>query len=388
MTFKYELRLFSIRALRMLLHVFYVFPLKKNKIIFSAFGGSKIACSPYYVYKLFVEKHPSDYEIYWVSKSNDRDRARREDKILEPRGLKFLYHLLTSAVIVDNDGFQSYIPIRKKQLYINTWHGGGLFKTAYGGSRSEEEITYGNKIKELEQGSIKVMVSTSALWTKVIARYRFGYKGEMLECGYPRNDIFFHDGTSVEHEVKKKLEVDVSTKLVLFAPTYRGGMFARFDGKTVESINVSQLTESLEKRFGGKFRFIYRGHHAAMPIVLNDDIIDGTNYPDMQELMVAADVFISDYSSCLWDFSLTKKPCLIFAPDFDEYAVDPGFESDYKEWPFPIAKNNKELTSIILNLDEDQNKRNIEKYHKDYGSFEEGHATEKVIQLIEQRAKL
>ena len=387
MKLKNRLRIYTIYVLHYILHIFYLFPINKKKIIFSSYGGKKITCNPYYVYLKFIETHPN-HIVYWLSKDNDKSRIREQDKIVYPKGLMFFYHLLTASVIVDNDGFKSYIPIRKKQFYINTWHGGGLFKSAYGGTRSKEEIEYSKKIKKIHKRSFKVLVSTSEAWTKVNARYRFNYKGEILKSGYPRNDIFFKKNDDLIAKVKSALGIKQDEKIVVFAPTFRGGLFNRSDGEcVVDNLNVDQLLSSLKKRFGGSFRFVYRGHHASHA-VKSANYVDATNYIDMQELMIAADVFISDYSSCLWDFSLTYKPCLIFGPDFDEYMLNPGFESDYKEWPFPIAKSNDELSQKILSFDTEQYKINVENYLKKYGSYEDGHASEKVVRCIEKRLKI
>ena len=205
----------------------------------------------------------------------------------------------------------------------------------------------------------------------------------MLESGYPRNDMFFENHDELNQKVKKSLGIEKDKKIVMFAPTFRGGLLNRTDGECIiDGLNVDLLLTTLEKRFGGKFCFVYRGHHAAHDVSITSGV-NATNYIDMQELMVAADVFISDYSSCLWDFSLTKKPCLIFGPDFDEYIVNPGFESDYKEWPFPIAKSNEELEQAVLSFDEKKYKYDVDKYLKKYGSYEDGHASEKTVQQID-----
>lgn len=383
MKLKNRFRIYTIYVIHYILHIFYLFPLDKKKIIFSSYRGEKITCNPYYVYLKFIEKHPN-HNVYWLSKDNDKSRIREQDKIISPKGLIFFYHLLTASVIVDNDGFKSYIPIRKRQLYINTWHGGGLFKSAYGGTRSKEEIEYSERIKKIKKrSSIKVLISTSEAWTKINARYRFKYNGEILKSGYPRNDIFFKNNDELILKVKAALGIRQDEKIVVFAPTFRGGLLNRLDGECiVDNLDVNQLISSLEKRFGGVFRFVYRGHHASH-LVLNVNGVDATDYIDMQELMIIADVFISDYSSCLWDFSLTYKPCLIFGPDFDEYLQNPGFESDYREWPFPIAKSNDELSQKILSFDTEQYKVDVENYLKKYGSYEDGHASERVVRCIE-----
>ena len=384
---KFKIRIYTILLFRHILHVFYLFPINKKKIIFSAYGGSKITCNPYYVYLEYIKKHP-DQTVYWLSKDADKSRIRQQDRLIYPKGIKFLYHLLTAAVIVDNDGFKTYIPIRKAQLYINTWHGGGLFKSAYGGTRSQDEIEYSAKVEKIKHGDVKLLLSTSEAWTKVNARHRFQYEGEILESGYPRNDLFFYENNNLILKVKDALQIKHNDKIVVFAPTFRGGLLNRTDGECiVDGLEVDKLINSLETKFGGEFVFVYRGHHASRGVNLEKGV-DATNYIDMQELMVAADVFISDYSSCLWDFALTRKPCLIFGPDFNKYMKDPGFESDYREWPFPIAKSNEELSQCVLAFDEIRYVNCVNGYLNKYGSYETGHASEMVVKRIEKSLEI
>lgn len=84
--------------------------------------------------------------------------------------------------------------------------------------------------------------------------------------------------------------------------------------------------------------------------VYDDCIIDATNYPDMQELILAADAFISDYSSCIFDAALRNIPCFTFATDFEKYKGDRGVYYEMDELPFSYAKNNDELISNIKNF--------------------------------------
>ena len=107
-----------------------------------------------------------------------------------------------------------------------------------------------------------------------------------------------------------------------------------------------------------------------------------SNYPDMQELLSISDIFISDFSSSLWDFSLTKRPSFIFAPDIEDFDKTNGFESDYRSWPFSIAHNNSQLISNMTNYNHSEYIAKISKYHRDLISYENYKATEKAVNAI------
>jgi len=119
---------------------------------------------------------------------------------------------------------------------------------------------------------------------------------------------------------------------------------------------------------------------------LFESVLDLTDYPDMQELLLAADVMINDFSSSMWDFMLTGKPCFLYALDMDEYIKNTGFNFPYNDLPYPKARNNKELDKEIRNFDEGRYFKLCNLYYKKVGGCETGKATklltDKVVSII------
>lgn len=115
---------------------------------------------------------------------------------------------------------------------------------------------------------------------------------------------------------------------------------------------------------------------------LDKEIVDVSSYEDMQELIYASDVVISDYSSCIWDVSLTGKPCFIYATDLKKYKKDRDFYTPISEWPFPVAENMEELINNINIFDENTYRLDIVNHHKKLGSFENGKACEQIAQYM------
>lgn len=378
--FRLILQLSFYYLLRCLFRVYYIFPIKNDKIIFVSYGGNQYTCSPYAIYKELVDRYPNQFQIFWISKTQEKAGLRNCDELLFPKGLKYWYHVLTCTVLIDNDGLPPYIPFRKNQYVVNTWHGGGLFKRTYGNVTKSESI-YVKLLYKMCEGQTKLFLSSCRVWSERVARRAFYYNGEILSSGMPRNDIFFKDDNGVVKKVKSYFKIKASEKIVLYAPTFRGGVRNRFNTGSSYNLDVERLIRTLEDREKCKYVFIYRGHHAGRHET-NVKYLDATNYPDMQELMAAADVFISDYTSALWDFSLTKKPCFIFATDFDEYVISPGFESDYREWPFPISKSNEELVEKIKSFNKQDYEKAVDHYHELYGSYEKGNATDVFIKHL------
>ena len=116
-------------------------------------------------------------------------------------------------------------------------------------------------------------------------------------------------------------------------------------------------------------------------------MIDLTHYDDMQELLIAADVLINDFSSSMWDYMLTGKPCFIFAKDLDHYIETTDLYTPISEWPFPIAKTNEQLAENILAFNNDEYKKRCEWHYELLGGCESGNATNLVCNKIEELTK-
>ena len=115
-------------------------------------------------------------------------------------------------------------------------------------------------------------------------------------------------------------------------------------------------------------------------------IVDATQYVDMQELLAASDCLITDYSSCAFDFMLTRRPVFLFATDVQQYDMERGFYYPLEATPFPVAHNSEELMRRIDEFDMDVYAARIEAFLQGKGCMEDGHASERVVKLIEQIA--
>ena len=112
-------------------------------------------------------------------------------------------------------------------------------------------------------------------------------------------------------------------------------------------------------------------------------MIDATAYDDIQELLKVADMVISDYSSLIFDFALTKRPCLLYVPDLEEYTKkDRQLYFNVEQLPFPICLTNEKLLQQIANFDEKKYKQDIQGFLESIDSFETGHASENVFNQI------
>lgn len=172
----------------------------------------------------------------------------------------------------------------------------------------------------------------------------------------------------------------------MYAPTFRGdaGNMQRWN----MDIDFSMIQEEIEKKFGQKCEILVRAH-------VGDDIFsrhkvsirDVSQYDDMQELLCITDLLITDYSSCVWDRAVQKGMGILYATDVDAYRQYPGLYTDITTWPFPLAQNNEELKQELRKLDAKKQAESCEKHLQELGSYETGHATEQVVEIIEKHLK-
>ena len=211
-----------------------------------------------------------------------------------------------------------------------------------------------------------------------------------LQSGMPRNDLFFEPHPEIKKKVYDTYGLSQECKLVLYAPTYRGN-FEDYEGVldgTSLDIDCQNVLRTLHTRFGGAWSFCLRLHPKLNHIKISDKaILNVSSYPDMQELLCAADAVITDYSSLMWDFSLTGRPCFLFTKDLEEYERVRGFYMPPSQWPYPIAHDNEELEQKILTFDEDLYQEKIKRHHLESGSYEKGTACKTVIRLLREKTK-
>jgi CDP-glycerol glycerophosphotransferase len=120
-------------------------------------------------------------------------------------------------------------------------------------------------------------------------------------------------------------------------------------------------------------------------LIAFEGVVDGTRYHDMQELLCISDVLITDYSSSMFDFSMQRRPCLLYATDIEEY--DRGYYFDLTKLPYPLARNEEELLSVISNFDTESYASHLtEFFDKEVGLIESGIAAQSLADWLVQHS--
>lgn len=369
------IKLMIIYACRFGLRLLWIFPVKKNRIYLSADKGSGIRCNPMYIYRYLREHYPDQFEYIW---EYDGQVEEKDTICVKPKSFKDIWYQVTSKVLISNDGFGSFLPKRKGQMFINTWHGGGAYKKS-GTDFITDQHPVDLKINEICGSQTDVFISGCTMFSDVMAGAKKVARDHFMECGMPRNDMLVKGAAfDIRKKVRDYFGLEEDAKLVLFAPTYRG---EEKEASFQSQLNVEMCVNALTEKFGGEWTFLMRKHHFIKTFDTNG-CLNASDYPDMQELLYAVDVFMTDYSSTIWDYSLTYKPGFLFVPDLEEYQTERSFYTDPKTWAFPLAKTNEELVELIQNYDESESKAKIDRHHEILGKKDEGNAAKHISEYI------
>ena len=324
-----------------------VTPIKKNRIVFSSYYGRGYSDSPKAICEV-LRQSGEDLELLWLCQDETAAKTLPEGvRAVPTRGLKKIRALASAKVWVDN--CRKYENLKRKgQFYFQTWHGFALKKI-------EQDAEAGLEPRYLracktDSAQCDAFFTGSGFMEKLY-RSSFWYQGPVLRTGTPRNDVFYQDHTALHAKVCKTLGLPEDRKLALYAPTFRAD----------HSVDAYRIDPELVRRkaaenLKGEWTLLIRLHSnvaeqsKGLFAYDGDTLADATAYPDMQELLCAADLLITDYSSSMFDYALTGKPIVRFATDVEAYQKDRDFYFPLEELPFPLARSNQELGEILTEL--------------------------------------
>lgn len=349
---------------------------KDNKVVFI---NEDYSCNPKAIAEEIIRRGVG-MKLIWLSDYTIND-IPNSIKLVTKSGVKGAYHLSTARIIVMNSkgDFIRYSK-KRKQYLIQTHH--GSFPLKYVEAECEEKLPEVYvKYSKIDSKMTDLMLSDSA-WTSQFCRHALWYNGEILESGYPRNDIYFNWNDNDKQNIRKELGLDDRKRIVTYAPTFRdNGDFSCY------CLDANLLLDELKQKTGEDWTLLVRAHPnifflsgKSLDFEYSDSVRDVTSYPDAQRLFLLTDLLITDYSSIMIDFMLMHKPVLLFATDEQEYVAQRGIRPEYYKLPFPHCKNNVELGECLKDLD--LANPYSDDFMKWYGSKDDGHAAKRVVDRI------
>lgn len=325
-----------------------------------------------------IRKRYPDMKFFFCTKSKKKYRLKHidmADEILVKDSLRFKYVCSKAKYIITSMGYPNKGKKRNGQVFVATWHGSPLKRTFLALNKTNKK--YIKYAKQFENTDIFPLQGEEH---REFMKETFDLKDSMLICsGFPRNDILFNHDESFKSELKQKLGLPQDKKVILYMPTWR-----KFDYKAILPLDLKLMKEKLSKDYVllmrshmGKHKWVDENNHP-IEIFDNEFVFDGGSYPESTHLYLITDIFISDYSSAVYDFAVTKKPEILYIYDEEEYCKKFGLfykMSDFS--PFPKARNSEELINAVLNLNIDE--KEYQDFIDKFANYEKGNAAEQIV---------
>lgn len=360
--------------------LFTLLPVKNKKIVICNFYGKGYGDNGKYIAEEIMRKD-LDYDIVWLLKKDSYDASKFPYTVRKVKygSIRGLYELATAKVWIDNCRKSFHPPKRKKQFYIQTWHGSIPLEKVEKDVENKLSPGYVDSAKH-DSKIADVFLSNSKFCTEIY-RKSFWYNGRVLEIGSPRCDVFFRENNDADIKVRDLYNIKSDAKIAIYAPTFRA------DGNLeVYNIDFKKLIEVLENKFGDEWIVLIRLHpnisNKADLITYSERLINATNYNDMYELLSISDMLITDYSSTMFEFSLNYKPVFLYCSDIAEYRKDRDLYFDLEKLPYKIAEDNTQLIQSIKDFDEEEYRNKVHLFYKELGIQELGNASVEVVKLI------
>lgn len=380
-------------------------PIKKNRFVFTSFNGHYSDNTK----SISIKLHEMDAnsEIIWLVNGEYISLVPKYVKVVDIKSLGAYWYRGTASMLIDNvygfravfkysDGFLAnmkfkincFLRSKKRQPIIATMHGTAIKKIG------RDQI--GNVVLDMFCPNTELLLGDEHT-AEILKRVTFE-KIPIKVTGAPRNDVLFQEKNL------KKIGLEDDKRIILFAPTFRNDG-KDVDGKNVYRSGIAQLEEmdfellfkTLFEKFGGDWVMICRFHYHVEKMVdwaeleskYPGKFVNGNLYDDMADYLSCADILVSDSSSCMCDFALTKKPCFIYFPDMDNYgSKERGFYIDLNDTPFAVSKDFVSFIDNIKCFDQKNYDEAIELFLKKIGSRDDGNAACRVVEYINNKLKV
>ena len=341
-------------------------------MFFESFYGQSVSCNPHAIDRSLARTRP-DIRRYWSVVDGSVAVPEGAVRIIE--GSREWWQARGSApVLVVNDWLRKRFRHRPGRHVLQTWHGTMLKRLAL--DRGNRGLR--TRIAVLrERSRWDAMLAQNAFSARIF-RSAYAFRGPIWETGYPRSDVFAMPERVAE--VKRRIGIPDDKRVVLYAPTWR-------DDRT-EMVDYLDLT-SFVGELGDDHVLLVRGHSRTLRYGQDleaEGLVDVTGYPNMADMLLVADVLVTDYSSVMFDFAATGRPMVFFTPDLAHYSEDlRGFYFDLiAEAPGPVVHSREELRDAILEAEAHRPgfEARAAAWAERFTPHDDGHAGDRVVQRM------
>jgi CDP-glycerol glycerophosphotransferase len=354
-------------------------PLDPGLAVYGAYWYTAYSCNPRAVYEKARELAPWVRGV-WVVDADKQDRVPPGVPVVV-NGTREYYRVLARATyLVNNVNFPNDFVKRSGQVHLQTHHGTpvktmglDLVDAAYGRKR----MNFDRLVERVAKWDLSVSQNafTTEQWERV-------YPGtyESIETGYPRNDVLANATPEQVAAVRAELGIPEGATAVLYTPTHR-----EYHKGFVPQLDPAALAAAL----GPDHVLLVRAHYFYADSPLGaapaPGVVDVADHPRIEDLYLAADVLVTDYSSVMFDYAVLDRPVVIYASDWEEYVSLRGTYVDLlTESPGPVVRTEEELAEVLVTRRawDDGSTALRQAFRARFCSLEDGRAAERVVRRL------
>ena len=323
-------------------------------ILFVSFMGTNVNDSPKNIYDYITAKYPGQYKCVWGLEYPEKHTDVAAIRI---DTMKYFITALKAKYWVTNTNIERGLAFKKKKtVYLNTWHGIALKKIG-NDCPGRNDYNFNTLNWLVVSGEHDEKVFQSAFHAK---------SSSYLRCGMPRNEQLWNATDADYQAFRKKLGLEANQKAILYAPTWRDSQ----DGGRSYSVKPPIDFSEWKKQLGDHTVILVRAHHLTtklLGIEFNDYIRDVSDWGNVNELMIACDILVTDYSAIAFDYSVLCKPLFCYTYDYDEYLAERGVYFDMQaKYPNPPFKTETELLHAMKSMDLAEQKARTKRFRDEF----------------------
>ncbi|HEX3021816.1 MAG TPA: bifunctional glycosyltransferase family 2 protein/CDP-glycerol:glycerophosphate glycerophosphotransferase [Lachnospiraceae bacterium] len=367
-------------------HVFLKMKMKDNWVIFESFFGKSYSDSPKYIYEYLSKEFPNQYHCIWVINNKNENIPYNAIKV-KRYSIRYAYYLARCKYDVFNVRQPQWFRKRKGNVFLETWHGTPLKRLVF----DQEEVTAASPLYK-EQ-----FYRQSRIWDYLVSANHFSteaftsaflFDNEIVECGYPRNDILYTpDKNERTVALKKKLGIPLDKKTILYAPTWRDDeYYGKGEYKFALKMDLHRFKEMLGKDYVILLRTHYYIADSLDTTGLEDFAYNLSKYNDISELYLISDLLITDYSSVFFDYANLRRPILFYTYDLEKYRdMLRGFYLNIEtDMPGPLLYTEDEVLDAIRNIDKisKEYRERYDIFYKRFCHLDDGNASRRIVERV------
>jgi CDP-glycerol glycerophosphotransferase len=345
--------------------VFRRLPVQRGLVVFESHMGKQYSDSPRYIYEAAVEAGLDQLGVRPVwSYARRTDGFPTDCRLVRRDSWRYVHDMARAELWVDNQGFPRTYSRRPETTYVQTWHGTPLKRMGFDSPALERANAATRRLHKAMMKRWSALLVPSEYFVETFVK-SYGYGGPLVRMGLPRNDLLVRGVDQEWVDAKKhELGLPADRRLVLYCPTFRDRA-RRLETPYDLPIDLEQARRAL----GDDVFLLLRTHYLDSYKLSNrfaPFAADVSKHHDVTELMLVADVLVTDYSSVMFDFANTGKPMVFFTYDYEDYVRDErGTYLDLPEIaPGPLVEATDALVEALRAVDDD-----VEKYSERYAEF-------------------